>query len=111
MIEEFNSIKSASQKVSYSAHIPYPQPYEPANKFSSNKKSYDVFSPRNSVTSHLWGAFKNRCVTNTVFLKKSTVSEVDPCGGVEKHPTMIRYEINEYILSIRRCPCVVQAYS
>ena len=29
-------------------------------------------------------------------LKKSAVSEVDPCGGMEKHPTRIRYEINKY---------------
>ena len=44
--------------------------------------------------------------------KKSAVTEVDPCGGVEKHPTRIRYEINKYGLSMRkRSPCVVQAHS
>ena len=35
------------RKVSYLAHIPYPQHHELENKFPSNKKKYDVFIPRN----------------------------------------------------------------
>ena len=61
-IGEFNIIIAKSQKVSYQARIPYPQPQELANKFSSNKKSYDVFSSRSSVIGHLLDAFKNRRV-------------------------------------------------
>ena len=34
------------RKVSYPAHIPYPQHHELENKLSSNKK-YDMFIPRN----------------------------------------------------------------
>ena len=26
--------------------------------------------------------------------KKAAITEIDPCGRVEKHPTWIRYEIN-----------------
>ena len=53
-----------------------------------------------------------RLKTGVCGSKKSAVSEVDPCGGVEKHSTRIRYEINKYVLERRRmCPCVVQAHS
>ena len=46
-IEEFNSITAASKKkVSYPAHIPYPQHHELASKFPSNTEKYDVFIPR-----------------------------------------------------------------
>ena len=35
-------------------------------------------------------------------IKKFAVTEVDPCGGVEKHPTGVWYEIDKYVLSMRR---------
>ena len=42
----------------------------------------------------------------------TAVTKVDLCGGVEKHSTRIRYEINKYVLSMsRRCTCVAQAHS
>ena len=37
-------------------------------------------------------------ITVTVLFKKSAVTEVDPYGGVEKHPTRTRYEINMFCL-------------
>ena len=44
------------------------------------------------------------CAQTPRCFKKSAVSEVDPCGGVKKHPTSISYGINEYILSMRSVP-------
>ena len=45
-------------------------------------------------------------------IEKFAVTEVDPCGGVAKHPTGVWYEIDKYVLSMRRrCPCVVQFHS
>ena len=107
-IEEFNSIIAASQKVSYPAHIPYPQPHKLADKFSSNKNQMMC-----GVIGQSWDAFEKHAYAETpCCFKKSAVPEVDPCGGVEKHCTRIRYEINKYVLSMRRrCPCVIQAYS
>ena len=52
------------------------------------------------------------CAETPCYFKKSAVIEVDPCGRVEKHSKRIGYEINKYVLSMRRrCPCVVQAHS
>ena len=71
-----------------------------------------MFSSRNSVIGHLLDEFKKQvCVESPCCVKKSAVTEVDPCGGVEKHPTRIRYEIDKYVLYMRRrCPCVVQVH-
>ena len=56
-----------------------------------------MFSPRSSVIGHLWGAFKNRRVP---YHRHSVVSRnPQSCGGVEKHPTRTRYEINMFCLS------------
>ena len=109
------------RKVSYPAHISYPQPHELEIKFSSNKKSYDVFSPRNNVIRHLKDDFqkkkkkkknkkKQACAESSCCFEKSAVTQVDPCVGVEKHPARIRYAIktcrSKYVLSMRRrYPC------
>ena len=70
-----------------------PNPTNLQLSFQAIQKSYDVFSPRNSVIGHLWDAFKKQACC----LKKSAVTGVDPCGGRESHPTRIRYKINKYV--------------
>ena len=41
---------------------------------------------------------KQACAETLCCLKKSAVTEVDPFGGVAKHPTKICYKINKYVL-------------
>ena len=80
------------RKASYPAHISYLQPYELEIKFSSSEKLYDVFSPRNSFIDHLCDEFKTHaCAESPCYFKNSAETEVDPCVGVEKHTTKIRY--------------------
>ena len=68
------------RKVSYPAHIPYPQHHELENKFPSNKKIWRVYSKKFSVIGHLWDAFKKQAYAETpCCIKKFAVTEVDPC--------------------------------
>ena len=101
------------RKVSYPAHIPYAQLHELANKFPSNKKIMTCLFQEFSVIGHLWDAFKKQAYAETpCCIKKLAVTEVDPCGGVDNHPTGVWYEIDKYVLSMKRqCPCVVQFHS
>ena len=86
------------KKVSYPAHIPYPQHHELASKFPSNTNKYDVFIPRNFALLVISGMrLKNmRMQKIPCCIKKFAVTEVDPCGGVEKHPTGVWYETDKY---------------
>ena len=67
------------RKVSYPAHIPYPQPHELANKFPSNKKKTAyVYFKKFNVIGHLWDAFKKQAYAETpCCIKKFAVTEVD----------------------------------
>ena len=90
---------SGSQKSIISSSYPVHQPHELANKFSSIKKIIMMCLVQEIsllVISEM--RIKQACAETSCCLKKSAVSEVDPCGGVEKNPTRIRYEINKYIL-------------
>ena len=103
--------ETVSQKISYQARIPYPQHHELANKFSGYKKSQMCLVQEVAllVTSGMRLKTGVCGITSWCCFKKSAITEEDPCGGVEKHPTRTRYE---YVLFMRRrCSCVVQAHS